>query len=99
MHYSIGLRLGEYASHGGRIHNIGAHETMAGMPIRNLQRVQRGGVRHFVQIHDFVTCMRDNVADDRRPNEAAAACEENTHTLSFFTFRLHGGPTPSHDGG
>ena len=79
VHHGVGAVGGEDVAHRGGVGDVGAEVPMAWMGARLLQRVLGGGVGHLVHVHDVMVGGADQVADDGRSDEAAAAGEEYPH--------------------
>jgi hypothetical protein len=81
MHHGVGLMRVEDFPHRGGVCDIGADERMAVAGESLLQRILGGGIGHGIDIDDRVVGLADDVADDRRAYEAAAARYQETHRV------------------
>lgn len=79
MHDRIRLMGCERGAYSGMIGNIGLDEGVAIAGSRLLERIQRRGIRHLVDIDDAVIGVSEKVADNGRADESAAACDKHAH--------------------
>ncbi|MNE16219.1 hypothetical protein D3C80_1091580 [compost metagenome] len=73
------LKAFEHGADGCRVGDIGLDEFVSGVVGDALQRFEVAGVGQLVEVEHFVFGVVDQVADQRRANEAGAACDEYAH--------------------
>ena len=81
MHHRVRLMRGEYLPHRRRIGDVRAHQHMAVVPARLLQRLLGGRVGHLVDIDHDVVGVAQQVPHHRRADEPASAGQQQFNAL------------------
>jgi hypothetical protein len=55
MHHRVRPGFGEDPPHGVGVGDVGPHERVPRVAVGGFQRVQRCGIGHLVDVHDFVS--------------------------------------------
>ena len=86
MHDRVGPRLGEQSVDPRAIADIGLDEAVTGMV--DPRRAGIGGVGQLVDVDHLMGRLIEQVANDRRPNEASAASNQDTQVRCPHSIRI-----------
>ena len=78
MHDDVRLEALEQLAHLRRVRDVGAHERVARIVRHGRERVEIARIGELVDHQHLMRRLADEVAHDRRADEAGAAGDENT---------------------
>ncbi|PAV72887.1 hypothetical protein WR25_21004 [Diploscapter pachys] len=81
MRDDVGLEFGDRGADGVGVADVAPDEAIAVRRCDALDRRQRTGIGQLVEVQDFVTRIFDQVADERRADEAGPAGDEDAHCV------------------
>jgi hypothetical protein len=82
MHDGIGAILSEDPIKGTGVAYIDLSEAIVRSPRDRCDRLQICGIGEFVDVQDVPTSITHEIPDERGPNEAGSACDDDPHRLS-----------------
>ncbi len=77
VHHSVRPIALEHLAHRRGVRDVGAHEGVAGIVRDGRERIQIARIGELVDDHHVIVGLADDVAHDRRSDEAGTACDEN----------------------
>jgi len=90
VHDRVGAMRGEHLAHGIGVGHVGADERVPRIGASLLQRLERRGISHPVDIDHRVRRGTQQMSNHGGADEAAAAGQQNLHSCSV-PFRQSGG--------